>query len=704
MFNFLNPTVLFGLIAGLIPLLIHLLNRKKFREIPFSTVHFLKQMSRKEMRRLKIRQILLLIIRTLMILLLVLAFARPTLKTGGQLWAGRSSVEMVFILDNSLSMNRLEVTGNLLEKVRETWLNLETVVHPGDRVSVITMGAPPSVLASRKPYSTGLWKQIASVIQPGALRGDLYQAILQAVQLLRQSPIYRKEIYIVSDFQKTNISQDRIHTLLSALNFPVHYYLIPITTSPVEDVSVDSVEIVNRLIEKDQELQVQAIVTNNHPDQYLTSLVSLILKGVRVARQNISLPPGERKLVDFRFVLQQTGWVDGFVECESDMLAENNRYYFNFYVPDKIQLLHLVPADTFRSFVPIVLKPAIDKNIFIYQKANSFNWVKVNFTRFQVVVLEGFDRIPDGLALRLEQFVHSGGGLWIIPGEHVIPSEWNRFLKKIGMGQFLTIVGQPGDTRQFLTQGKIRWNHPVFERLFEKSASLRPIQFYAYYQYKPSSAEEILIPLENDDPLLSVRFGKQENVALLTVPLQPAWTNLLYRGFVVPLSYRLLYYAVVHHYPAAVSIRTGEKFTYQFEHLPAPYQFMVRTPANITRKIVPVFRGNRLQLTVEENNLPGNYFILQGNKTIGVYSVNPDAAESRQQFATKQELLSLFPDGLWLPPGQDLLEKVEQTRFGKELWPYLLGMVLLLLLAEMVLAFTGSRKRAIAMQEELARS
>ncbi|HFE64128.1 MAG TPA: hypothetical protein ENK14_06905, partial [Caldithrix sp.] len=71
MLNFLNPTVLFALTAGLIPLIIHLLNRRKIKQVEFSTIHFLKQMARKEMRRLRIRQILLLIIRTLIILLLV---------------------------------------------------------------------------------------------------------------------------------------------------------------------------------------------------------------------------------------------------------------------------------------------------------------------------------------------------------------------------------------------------------------------------------------------------------------------------------------------------------------------------------------------------------------------------------------------------------------------------------------------------------
>ncbi len=702
MIHFLNPAVLFGLVAGIIPLLIHLLNRKKFREIPFSTVHFLKQMSRKEMRRLKIRQILLLIIRTLIVLLLVLAFARPTLKSSGSLLAGRSAVEMVFLLDNSLSLNRLEIGGSLLEKVRETWLSLEPLAHSGDRISVVTLGNPPAVLVKQKPYSPGIWQKVASELHPGALRGDFYTALLKAVGWLKNSSIFRKEIFIISDFQKSNIQEKQIRELLQSLNFPVHFYLIPITAPPVEDVSVDSVEIVNRLIEKDQELQIEALVRNNHPQKYLTSLVSLILDNVRVARQNVSLAPGEGKLLNFRFALQQSGFVRGYVECESDMLAENNRYYFNFYVPDEIALLHIVPGESFHSYLPLILQPALEKKIFRYKRINSLNWSNVDFARFRVIVLEGFNHIPEGLALRLQQFVQTGGGLWIIPGNQIVPTEMNRFLEALKMGQILELAGHPGNTTEFLTQGKIRWGHPIFERLFEKKGELHPIEFYAYYRYKPTRGEEVLIPLKNGDPLLSTRFRENENVAFFTVPLQTQWTNLLYRGFVVPLSYRLLYYMVVRQHPAAISIHTGEKFTWRFEHLPAPYQFTVRDPSNLLRKVIPTFRGKAVQVEIQDNLQPGNYEILQGGHPIALYSVNPDPEESRQQFLEEKQLRNIFPWMHWFPPEGNISEAVEKTRFGKELWPYLLGLVLLLLLVEMILGYTGSRKEAERLQQELA--
>lgn len=78
--NFLNSTILAGLVAAFAPLIIHLLNRQKVRTVQFSSLRFLRDLQKTKMRRLKLRQALLLIIRTLIVVFLVLAFARPTIK------------------------------------------------------------------------------------------------------------------------------------------------------------------------------------------------------------------------------------------------------------------------------------------------------------------------------------------------------------------------------------------------------------------------------------------------------------------------------------------------------------------------------------------------------------------------------------------------------------------------------------------------
>ena len=107
MLTFLNSAILFGLTAVAIPILIHLFTRQKTKTILFSSLKFLKELQKQKIRRLKIRQILLLILRTLLILVLIFAFARPTLRNSGSssLLAG-AQLTAVIIFDNTLSMGR----------------------------------------------------------------------------------------------------------------------------------------------------------------------------------------------------------------------------------------------------------------------------------------------------------------------------------------------------------------------------------------------------------------------------------------------------------------------------------------------------------------------------------------------------------------------------------------------------------------------
>src|SRR5215510_11659223 len=104
MFGILNSALLWALAAVGLPILIHFLTRRKLRVVTVSTVAFLKRLEKEKIRQLKLRQWLLLLLRMLIVALLVLAFARPTLRREHSALAQRARATAVFVLDNSLSM------------------------------------------------------------------------------------------------------------------------------------------------------------------------------------------------------------------------------------------------------------------------------------------------------------------------------------------------------------------------------------------------------------------------------------------------------------------------------------------------------------------------------------------------------------------------------------------------------------------------
>ncbi|GAB4377266.1 MAG: BatA domain-containing protein [Calditrichia bacterium] len=703
MFNFLNPSILFALAAGLIPLLIHLLNRRRMKEIEFSTIHFLKQMARKEMRRLRIRQILLLIIRTLIILLLVLVFARPTLRTSPGLITGRSASEVVVIIDNSLSLNSLQLTGNLLEKVRQRWREIEAAFQSGDRISVILGVKPLKVLREREPYGTSLWDQIAKEIQPGYLTGDLPSAFLKALEIYRKSDLYNQELYVISDFQKSSEGFSQLENWGEVAPERMKIFCLPVFHTEEENLSVDSASIKNQLVEKNLSVQINAFIKNHYAKKHLNSMVSLVLENNRVAQQNTSVAPEEQKGLQFETTLRSSGFITGYAECESDVLLEDNRYFFNFFVPEHVRVLHLSGIPQTESFIPLILKPGIEKALFDYEYKNLRDWATADFFQYEMIILEGADQIPVGLENRLSQYSRRGNGLLIIPGDQVVPASFNKLLTPLGLGSVIERRGDPAVSEEFVTIGDVVWNHPIFEGLFEKRKELNPIYFYAYYHLKPFPGNEQIIRLKNNSPLLISSGKKEAGVFLLAAPLQGGWTNLSLRGFVVPLLYRLIYYAATRMVRERLQISVGERFSEIFRVSPGITQFTLRRPNGVEEKISPTYKGSELLLQIEENDIPGNYQIWQGDKPFAVYSVNHSSAESIQQYYTADELEAHLGHIEWLPDEGQILQRIETSRFGVELWPYLLGIALFLLLVEMLLAYTGSRKESQQWEQELAR-
>ncbi|MFZ0389725.1 MAG: BatA domain-containing protein [Calditrichia bacterium] len=704
MFNFLNPAVLFALAAGLIPLLIHLFNRRKNKQIQFSTIHFLKQMAKKEMRRLRMRQILLLIIRTLIVLLLVLVFARPTLPTTGNLLAGRSAAEVVVIIDNSLSLNRLELTGNLLEKVKQRWLNLETVFSPGDRISVVLGVTPLRVLAERESYNPALWPRVSKEIEPGYLTGNMNDALLTAADIFRSSDLYNQEIYIISDFQAGNWRNFDETAADDLFDRPVTVFALPVFAGESENLSVDSAGVVNQLIEKNQRLNVTALFSNHHDSKHLTSLLSLVFGDNRVAQRNESFAPQETRQIRFETTLQRGGFINGYVECEGDALLEDNRFFFNFFVPENINILHLSSSGSEGGFLPLVLKPAVEKDLFVYEHRNINEWPGIDFFKFKTVILDGVNQVPEGLQNRLKQMVERGSGLIIVPGDQLAPAGINPLIRDLELGVVLDRRGDPASAAQFVTMGKVNWSHRIFEGLFDSQPNLNPVDFSAYYKIKPLNNSETVIQLQNGDPLLISSTGNMGAVYLLASPLEREWTNLMVRGFVVPFFYRMVYDAVTRGVVERIQLFTGETFSRTFRMVQPPYEFTLKEPSGTTVKLSPVFKGPDVLLETPPNKLPGNYEIRQGNQLLSVYSVNHSPLESESVYMQKGDLEDLFPRLIWLEQTNELGKQIERSRFGLELWPYLLAAVLLLLGLEMVLARTSARGELKRTGEELAHS
>ncbi|HEB83645.1 MAG TPA: hypothetical protein ENI92_01450, partial [Bacteroidetes bacterium] len=113
---YLNPALWAGLALAALPLLIHLLGRRRPRRQPFSTLEFLLRSQQRRMRSFRLRRWLLLALRTLAVAALALAFVRPAWRQAATAGTGRS--DSVVLLDLSASMAARRAGGQPLARAR----------------------------------------------------------------------------------------------------------------------------------------------------------------------------------------------------------------------------------------------------------------------------------------------------------------------------------------------------------------------------------------------------------------------------------------------------------------------------------------------------------------------------------------------------------------------------------------------------------
>src|SRR4051812_11240884 len=145
---FLVPSLLWFSALASVPIIIHLLNRRRFQIVDWAPMKYLKLTIKTNRRRLRIEQLLLLILRTLMIIALIFAVARPVLSragVGGWL-AARSRTARVIVIDDSLSMAYQQETRNAFVYAKDASTQLIKNIGTQDSLTVFTTSAPTSPL------------------------------------------------------------------------------------------------------------------------------------------------------------------------------------------------------------------------------------------------------------------------------------------------------------------------------------------------------------------------------------------------------------------------------------------------------------------------------------------------------------------------------------------------------------------------------
>src|SRR5262245_38446265 len=144
MMTFLSPLLIWGTLLGVIPIIIHLLNRRRFRRVEWAPMHYLKLTIQRNRRRIQLEELLLLLLRIALPVLMFIGLARPVLSpTGLEQWLGRGGrSSQVVLIDDSLSMGYAAGESAAFPRAQQAAGALLAALRPQDRCTLVTTSAP----------------------------------------------------------------------------------------------------------------------------------------------------------------------------------------------------------------------------------------------------------------------------------------------------------------------------------------------------------------------------------------------------------------------------------------------------------------------------------------------------------------------------------------------------------------------------------
>lgn len=698
--NFLNwPVFWAGMAAAVLgPLLISLLNRRRVKTVEFSSVMFLRDLRKTRMRRLQLRRWLLLIIRTLIVAMVAMAFARPTLKSG--VFAGigsRAHTTAAIVVDRSASMALETANGSAYERAQHRADGIFDLLGEGDDV----IGLPftgTAALLSETPTADfdRVHKQLKDL--PVSSTGtDAGEAMKTALAALRTGDNLNREIYLISDMRREGF----IKTILppaTSDDAAATVYVIDVSEEGGFDFGVEEVKVGDQMIEVGSPFAMSAVVANytDHPADRL--LVSLFVDGRRVSQTETSLPANGSATVSFTATVETAGAHSGFVEISADDNPLNNRRYFALAIPDEIRILLASDYQSGRTAARLALSPTPQtKGRLQINEVDTDALLGGNFFDYDCVIITEWRRPDQAVIDHLLRYIRSGGGVFAAPSIDADTTAWNALVAVPYFGFHLGPNPAPPDPERYFVWDHLNWDHPIWSVYKGVRRDRIPeIRWFSIYRTTGDPLGESLADFSGGRQSVSeVRLDAGKFIVSWAPPNAP-YTDLPLRSAFVPFMQRLAEYLAADLTERRGDFLAGEPILREpAAAVSSNADIQLITPDQVLERPNIEWAGRRIKVRVGPRDLPGVYTIADGDHPIDVFAVNIDPAESQPAKIDREEIERRWQgyNLVFVPPDASLASVVNQTRYGTEVRRAFLWAVLALIFLEMLVA--GSRRREI---------
>ena len=632
-FGFASPALLGWLALAAVPVLIHWLFRRRYREVTWAAMQFLHAAARKQSRRTRLEQLLLLVARVLILALIVFAFARPRWVDAGKLAGVTPPTLRVIVLDASLSLGRKAAAdgsgaATLFESGKAIARDIVKKSHSGDRFALARISGSEPRLLIRQP--TLVASAVLEEIDRLPLtfeRGDVAATLRQLPELIAtKQPRERCEVVVISDFQTDAWDVEHVFNVLKSDghvgNVPYELVLIDVGAALPENAAIVGLTTEPPILAAEQPMSVTATLRNAGTVPLTARRVELRIDDQLADSRRVDLPLGQDATVEFTLTAPASGEHSLSVRLEEDSLAADNERWLPLSVRSELSVLLVNgrpsarPRDTATFFVEQALSPKTT------DRAASSPWLRVTtvpdselpnveLDRHDVVFVCDVGRLSELDVERLRRFVESGGGVIVSLGPTVSVERLNevafgpRGLMTLRLNEVVTSTNEDGTPSAFgFDPGDFA--HPLLREFRgNPGAGLETALIRQYVRAvadSTSAGHDVALRFSNGDPAIVTHSLGRGRCVLVTTSLDETWGEwaIWAVGF-VPLIHELTEYA------ATGRSQPRESLVGEFDEREVPNgstSVTLTTPDGVARTLTPVDRAGRSLIVINDTLRP----------------------------------------------------------------------------------------------------
>jgi len=703
--NFLNPAALIALFAVSIPILIHLLNLRKLKKIDFSTLMFLKEIQKSKMRRIKLKQLLLLALRIGIITLLVLTFAKPVYE--GYSFnndAGGKSTVLIFI-DDSFSMDASDVPGQYFSQAKNSVKEILNNYKESDEIILI----PSSFTGYKNSIGiNGGKKEITDSLEQLKLSNKPFyfnDALIKAGQILDNSINPNKDVFVISDFQRINggVSASEIKTE----NYEdVNFILINTGERTSVNLSLDSFKVNTKIPAKFGNIRVSVNLSNHSPDPVSGISLKLFLNDKLTEETSADVSANSSNRKEFSFTAEKAGDLHGFIELsgnslQNDEFDQDNRIYFDVFIPEKINVGMIGNSNEFR-FINTVLNSAQDlsgdnaeNNDNKLFEINISDRLDESIFSNDVLLISSGNNYSDRESELLSEFLTAGKGIFIFPNEY---TDIQNFNSEISSKLYIPQIGSfntDENANKNLKFGKIDFENPIMSEIFRNNqlnitsdSFLDSPGIKKFYELLLNDKSIPVIMLSDGKPFITETELPKGKMLLSAVSGETGFSDFPLNNIFPPLIIRSIFFL-------------NSDFGFSNEnYIGASNIIPVKGLNNIFSITTP--ENNTIELNTELSGSSNDFYILPYTETAkdkGLYllkdssgnqfgvSLNIDSRESDPGRMDDEEIVKYFnnagiADAEIISNTNEISDLINNKRTGTSLWKFFLIAALILLAAE----------------------